>query len=120
MNIEISARHIHLKNWLSEYIQRRLQFCLDRFPRIGEVRVQITDVNGPRRGQDTRCRIQIDIPRHGQLMVEQTGSDILSAVTQAAHRLKNLMSRTARKDQYPRRTRRWLHAQAEESLVMAE
>ena len=58
---------------LKKYAARRLSFALRRFQdRIRHISVRLVDVNGPKRGVDSRCSIVADLVDGQQLFVEAT------------------------------------------------
>ena len=81
---------------LREYALRRLSFTVRRFRhRLRHVTVRLVDVNGPRRGVDSRCSITTDRVEGGQLFVEATAAWPFAAITLAAGRLGEALRRDA-------------------------
>jgi putative sigma-54 modulation protein len=79
---------------LREYAVRRLSFAVRRFRhRVRSVTVRLVDVNGPRRGVDTRCSITTDLVEGGQIFVEATAAWPFGAITLAAGRLSEALRR---------------------------
>lgn len=77
-----------------EYAVRRLSFALRRFThRIRHVTVRLVDVNGPRRGVDSRCSIAADLTDGRRLFVDATAAWPFAAITQAASRLSESVRR---------------------------
>lgn len=94
MKIHITARGISLTREQEEHVRRRLHFALGRFTnRVSRVRVRIADLNGPRGGVDTRCSIQVHLPRKSFVIVDELSSSVTSAVDVAADRAKRAVSR---------------------------
>lgn len=84
---------------LREYAARRLSFALRRFPsRIRRVTLRLTDVNGPRRGVDSRCSIAADLADGRQLFVDATAAWPFAAITAAAGRLNEAVRRQLGRD----------------------
>ena len=89
---------------LREYAVHRLSFALRRFDRrIRRITVRIADVNGPRRGVDSRCSMSVDLIGGGQIFVNAISAWPFAAVSQAASRLSTVLRRkgergTARRD----------------------
>ena len=89
MQLKVTVNGFPPKPLLRAYITRRIHFALDRFERhIERVIVHLTDLNGPRKGDDKRCRIAVEFRRGGDLMVTETRSDEMAAVYFAAARLQ--------------------------------
>jgi putative sigma-54 modulation protein len=81
---------------LREYAGRRLSFAVRRFQhRIRHVTVRLLDVNGPRRGVDSRCTVTADFVDGGGLFVEATAAWPFAAITLAAGRLSEALRRDA-------------------------
>jgi len=79
---------------LRGYARRRLSFAVRRFKhRVSQVTVRLVDVNGPRRGIDSRCAITADLVDGGQLFVEATAARPFAAITLAAGRLSEALRR---------------------------
>ena len=79
---------------LREYATRRLSFALRRFERrIRHITVRLVDLNGPRRGVDTRCSITVDLAGARRIFVDATTAWPFASVTRAAHRLSKAVRR---------------------------
>jgi ribosome hibernation promoting factor len=79
---------------LREYAVHRLSFALRRFARrIRRITVRIADVNGPRRGVDSRCSMSVDLVDGGQIFVKALSAWPFAAVSQAASRLSKVLRR---------------------------
>jgi putative sigma-54 modulation protein len=103
MQVRIHSHGIHADNELRRSIERRLDLSLGRFgPRIQEVRVWLSDDNGPRGGVDKTVRLELDLSGARELRVEQTATSWREAVDVATGR----MGRTAAREIERRRNRR--------------
>ncbi len=79
---------------LREYAARRLSFVMRRFePHIGRIVVRILDLNGPRRGVDSRCSMTADLMDGRRVFVNATTAWPFASVTLAAHRLNEAVRR---------------------------
>lgn len=98
MRIDIYANGFELTDHLRSHIERRLQFALGRVnDNLDKVHVRLSDVNGPRRGQDKCCQIQIPLCGKQDIVVEDTETDIHAAIDRAADRAgRTLLRRLAR------------------------
>lgn len=93
MQIQIVARNQELTSVQREIVTRRLAFALSRFGgRVGRVSVLLSDVNGPRGGVDTTCRIVARTVPKGELCFEVTDVGIEAAVSRAAERISRRVS----------------------------
>jgi ribosomal subunit interface protein len=94
MRFDIRGQHIEVTEALRTHAAHRLQFVLSRFgPRIAQVAVRLTDLNGPRGGKDKQCRMIAEMPRGGKVIVEDIDADLYAVITQAADRLGRAVAR---------------------------
>ena len=114
MQIDIQTRKITLTRGLKKRIQQRLQFALDiKDAHIRRVKVWLSDINGPRGGQDKRCQIQVALDDAPDVVVKDTKSDFYAAIDKAAHRaaqsVVKKLSRLRSKGRVTRKqTRPWM------------
>lgn len=94
MNIHIQAQGFDLTEGIREHTRKRLQFTLgwDRHE-VRSVTVYLSDVNGPRGGNDKRCRIQIPIVGSRDVVIEDVEDDLYVAINRAAERTERTMAR---------------------------
>lgn len=96
---------------LHEYAIHRLSFAVRRFRhRMRHMTIRLVDVNGPRRGVDSRCSITLDLVDGGQRFVEATAAWPFAAITLAAGRLNEALRRDSGRHT-PRRGGGWRHTQ---------
>lgn len=94
MRIDIQASGFDLTEGLRQHTARRLQFALGwASHNVRTVSVRLSDINGPRGGNDKRCRIKI--PLHGgqDVVIEDTESDLYVAIDRAADRTERAVAR---------------------------
>jgi putative sigma-54 modulation protein len=90
----IRAGQVDTADALREYAERRLSFALRRFVhKVQHVMVRLVDVNGPRRGIDSRCSIAADLVDGRRIFVEADAGWPFTAITHAAHRLNEAVRR---------------------------
>jgi ribosomal subunit interface protein len=107
MQLLISGRNFKVGEELREHIDRRLQFALGKFdPEIERVDVGLSDVNGPKGGQDKHCRIVAKTRGFGSVVVEDADGDFYAVVSRAADRLGHTIGRTLDKKRNPKGARR--------------
>jgi putative sigma-54 modulation protein len=83
---------------LREYAARRLSFALRRFePRIRHITVRVLDLNGPKRGVDSRCSMTVDLVDGRRIFVNATTAWPFASVTRAASRLNKAVGRELRR-----------------------
>ena len=102
MQIIIQARGFALTSGLREHIERRIRFALDWAKyHVGKVSVRLSDLNGPRGGEDKRCHIQVAIPGGANVVIEDTEADLYIAIDRAADRAgRTLARRVARQREH--------------------
>jgi ribosomal subunit interface protein len=94
MQIEIQSRHFPLTQALRGHVTRRLHFALSsRYEQIQRILVRLSDINGPRGGNDKCCHIQVVIPRLPDVVIEDTETDLYVAIDRAADRTSRTVSR---------------------------
>ena len=72
---------------MREYTTRRVHLALGRFaPRLRNVHVRLSDVNGPRGGDDKRCLITIIVRGAREVTIEDLHADMFAAIDNAAGR----------------------------------
>ncbi len=88
MNVDIRVRHGRLNPILLEQLERRIRFTFARFgSRIRRIVAVLEDINGPRGGEDQRCRIEVTMVPSGMIMAEATDNEVASAVGRAVDRV---------------------------------
>lgn len=102
MHIDIQARGFKLTDGLRKHTERRLQFALSwAVYEVRNVVVRLSDINGPRGGNDKRCYIQIPISGRPDVVIEDTESDLYVAIDHAVNRIeRSVARRLERKHEY--------------------
>jgi putative sigma-54 modulation protein len=91
---------------LRTYAERRLAFALRRFEsRARHVTVRLGDINGPRRGIDSRCSIALQLHDGRRLEVEAVTAWPFASITRAAKRLNEALRREIEKTHVSARRR---------------
>jgi len=94
VNINIQARGFDLTEGLREHTRKRLQFALGwANHEVRSITVCLSDVNGPRGGNDKRCRIQIPLAGSRDVVIEDVDADLYVAINRAAERIERTMAR---------------------------
>ena len=100
MQIKIQAQSFSLTSALQSYIQRRLRFALtSSTDHIQRVMVRLSDINGPRGGQDKHCRIQIVLKGMPDVVINDTESNLYAAISRAIGRASRAVARGLRHQQ---------------------
>lgn len=94
MQIFIQARGFDLTPGLKEHVERRIHFALAwASQHVGKVSVRLSDLNGPRGGEDKRCSIQVAVPGAADVLIEDTEPDLYAAIDRAADRAGRTLAR---------------------------
>ena len=90
----IRAGQVETTQALRKRAARKLSVALRPFAsQIHHITVRLVDVNGPRRGVDSRCSISADLINGQRLFVDATAAWPVAAISHAAHRLGDAMRR---------------------------
>lgn len=106
MQVDIRANGIEMSESLREHTQRCLNFGLDWAKQdVDRIVITLSDINGPRGGNDKRCQLRIPLPRMRDVVIEETAGDIQLAITRsvdrAARSLERRLSRQREFDSLP-------------------
>jgi len=94
MWLNISGQGLTVDAAVRECVKLRLKFALGRFgEHVGRVTVHLTDANGPRGGEDKRCRVVVDVLGHAWVVVEDADHDLNVAIGRAADRVGQAVRR---------------------------
>lgn len=102
----IPANRVDTRAALREYTARRLSFALRRFEdRVRRITVRFIDLNGPRRGVDSRCSMALDLVGGRRIVVEATTPWPFASVGKAAARLNSAVRKEIGRASSDRRRR---------------
>ncbi len=94
MQIDIQARDFSLTRALRNHIERRLGFALStRYDRIKRILVRLSDINGPRGGNDKCCQLHVVMPGQADVIIEDTQANLYAAIDRAADRASRAVTR---------------------------
>jgi ribosome hibernation promoting factor len=107
MRFEIRRRGVKATEELGIHVKERLRLSLGRFARhIGLVRMYLRDVNGPRGGLGKKCRIVVELPPRGRVVVAGADTGISAAITGTAARAGFAVKRHVKRRRESRRAPR--------------
>lgn len=108
MRIDIHSSKFTLTESLRSHIERRVQFALSwAYHKLPHIHLRLDDINGPKGGPDKVCRIQIPLSGSKPVVIEETQTDMYTAIDRAVERAARTISRriersrTHHRDQYP-------------------
>ena len=88
MKLNLRTRGIPMSQALRKHVEKRVRFALGRFgERVRAVHVQLTDVNGPRGGEDVECLVEASLAPTGTVRISETSLDPFRAVARASDRI---------------------------------
>ncbi len=99
MQVRLIDGRIPTTPGMLEFVHSRIAAAVGRFAsRLREVRIHITDVNGPKGGLDKRCVILATVNGRGRggggvVIARECEGDFYAAIAGAAHTLKRLVTR---------------------------
>lgn len=103
MKLEMRCRSVKAADELRDHLEERLGADLGRFGRhVSLVRVYLRGGNGRLGGPGERCRIVVEMPPRGRVVVMGADTDIRAAITITANRAGFAVKRHLQR----RRTRR--------------
>jgi len=108
MRVNIKTSGFDLTKGLRAHTEWRLKLALDWARHdLNEVTVRLSDINGPRGGNDKRCQIQIFLPHNRDVVIEDTEADLYVAIDLAVGRASQTLERQLSKQRNfsARRTR---------------
>ncbi|HJT75813.1 MAG TPA: HPF/RaiA family ribosome-associated protein [Gemmataceae bacterium] len=109
MRLEIRRRGVQVTEGLRAYLKERLRLALGQFARhINRVRVYLRDANGPRGGLGKKCRVVVELPPRGRVVVAGADMGISGAIARTAGRAGLAVKRHVRRRRTRRRQRRSL------------
>ncbi len=100
MHIDIQALHFSLTSALRRYAERRLHYalaCCD--DSILRVVMRLSDINGPRGGEDKHCHLQVVLAGLADVVIEDTQVDMYVAINRAADRAGRTVIRKVNRQQ---------------------
>jgi ribosomal subunit interface protein len=98
MQLDIQCQGFDLTEGIRAHTRRRLAFALGRSAlHLSRVAVLLADINGPRGGRDKRCRIRVRLHPAIEVVVEDTESDLYTAIDRAAERVGRAVVRQIRR-----------------------
>lgn len=94
MHIDIQARGFPLTEELRAHAERRLNFALSWATHdLRKIVVRLSDINGPRGGEDKRCCIQVVFSRGADVVIVDTEADLHVAIDRAVDRTERSVAR---------------------------
>jgi len=94
MHIDIHTQGFTLTPGLREYVEKRLAYALSHGDSgITRLTVRLSDINGPKGGDDKRCLIEARLKRVPAVVIEDVEADLYVAIDRAAERAGRALAR---------------------------
>lgn len=94
MKITVKARHLKLSRDLKEYVKRRVRFALDaRRDSINRIVVTLSDINGPKGGEDKRCQMLVKLDGRGEVIIDDKQDQLYAAIDRAANKANRTVTK---------------------------
>ncbi|MGZ8270960.1 MAG: HPF/RaiA family ribosome-associated protein [Methylophilus sp.] len=94
MQLDIQAHGFTLTESIREYTERRIRYGISfADDDIQRITVALSDINGPRGGEDKRCHILITMPHMPSVIIEDTESNLYVAIDRAVERASRVVTR---------------------------
>ena len=93
MNISIRTQHFDVSQAIQGFVRNKVESALARFrDEVLSVDVFLSDINGPKGGQDKRVIIRIQLRRH-QVAVESLHNDLYIAISKGSSKVRRVVRR---------------------------
>jgi ribosomal subunit interface protein len=102
MQMDIQSQGFSLTDGIRDYVMKRLAYALAHGDAvITRIIVRLSDINGPRGGDDKRCLIEVRLKAASAVVIEDTEADLYVAIDRAAERAgRTLARRLARQREF--------------------
>ena len=100
MKIGLQTQGFELTQAIEDHVNKQLQRCLGNVEdHVFTVEVFLSDINGPKGGNDKKALICVHLAGRHSVKVERTHADLYSAVASAARQVRSAVKRTLRSDE---------------------
>jgi len=102
VQMDIQSQGFSLTDGIRDYVMKRLAYALAHGDAaITRIIVRLSDINGPRGGDDKRCLIEVRLKAATAVVIEDTETDLYVAIDRAAERAgRTLARRLARQREF--------------------
>ena len=102
MRVEVRGKGVEITAGLRELVERRAHFSLGRrADQLERVQVWLEDVNGPKGGDDKRCRVRLAGPGLSGRIVESASNELGAAIFDALERASRTADRALDRQRKP-------------------
>lgn len=94
MLVNIQSRHFSLSQAISHYVKSKVQIMLGRYEtKVSSINVSLSDINGPKGGEDKCCKIMVKINGASTIVVQETAEDLYDAINSCSRRCRRAVKR---------------------------
>ena len=94
MQTTIQSHGFTLTDSINHYTERRLRYAVSFASEyIQKVSVMLSDINGPRGGEDKRCHLVVTLAGMSSVVIEDTESNLYVAIDRAVARAGRAVAR---------------------------
>ena len=95
MRTIIKSRHLTLSDALKAYVEAKIIHPATKWydNPAGTLEVELSDLFGPRGGNDKQCEVIMTLPRGNTLRIEEVSDDLYAAIDGAGQRLELALER---------------------------
>lgn len=98
MQTIIQSRGFVLTQALQDYTQKRLAYAISFASEyIQRITVRLSDINGPRGGEDKRCKLVLKMQGMPSVVIEDTESNLYAAIDRAVERASRTLARALKR-----------------------
>lgn len=109
MILSVQSLGFSLTPGLKDFVETRTRLIVSRYGhRVSRIDVTLLDVNGPKGGEDKRCRIRMKIEGMPSIVIQDTDKDMYDAINSCTSRLRRTLIRKldrGRQSKYSRPSR---------------
>lgn len=101
MKTHIQTRGFVLTRAIQLYAHKRLKSAVGFAERhIHRIQIKLSDINGPRGGNDKRCKLILTLQGLPTVVIEDTETDLYAAIDRAVARAANALTKKIRRPHY--------------------
>jgi len=106
MHVTIQANGFEMTSALRAYTEHRLAIALGwARAHMRKLAVSLSDINGPRGGIDKQCKIQVQLGRGREVIIENVEADLYVAIDRAVDRADRAVVRQVERSRHFAHTR---------------
>lgn len=104
MRIDIHTNNIEMTEDVRFHTERCINFGLDWAKHdVSRVIVTLSDINGPRGGNDKQCQVRIPLARMQEILIKEISDDLQVAISHSVERAaRSLERRLSRQREFDR------------------